>query len=76
MAEQVEKKAPKKGGFFSKVSPYFREIKSEGKKVVWPNRKQTLNNSVVVLVVVGSVGVFIWILDWILTLIRGFILGF
>ena len=47
MAEQVEKKTPekakpakKKGGFLKKASRFFKDLKSEVKKVVWPTRKQ------------------------------------
>ena len=62
---KVEKKAKKdeKPGFFQRVARWFREMKSELKKVVWPTPKQTINNTVIVIVCVIVVGIFIWIFD-------------
>lgn len=36
----------------NKVSRYFRDLKSEFKKVVWPSKKQVFNNTLVVLVTI------------------------
>lgn len=47
-----------------RISKFFREIKSELKKVVWPSRSQMINNTAMVLVCVLIVGVFIWAFDW------------
>lgn len=55
--------AEKKNGFFKRVAKYFREMKSELKKVVWPTKKQLINNTVVVVLCSIVVGVFIWIFD-------------
>ena len=54
----------KKPSFFSKVGRYFRDLKSEFKKIVWPSKKQIINNTVVVLICMAITGVAIWILDW------------
>lgn len=85
MAEQNEKKAlnkaqkakpaNKKDGFLKKASRFFRDLRSEMKKVVWPTKKQVLNNTGVAFIMMGSVGVVIWVLDWVLTVVRGFVLG-
>ena len=40
-------------------------MKSELKKVQWPTRKQTINNTLIVIACVIVVGVFIWIFDYI-----------
>lgn len=48
---------------YSKVAKFFRELKSELKKVVWPTWAQVLKNSLTVVVCVLVVGVFIWIFD-------------
>ena len=45
------------------VRRYFRELRSELKKVVWPTAKQVAKNTLVVLACVIIVGVFIWIFD-------------
>lgn len=42
---------------------YFREARSEFKKVVWPSRKQVFNNTVVVLTTIVVSGLAIWGLD-------------
>ena len=70
MADKTEKKpgfvAKAKAavkGFCARVAKFFRDTKSELKKVVWPTGKQTLNNTLIVIACVVFVGVFIWIFD-------------
>ena len=46
-----------------RTTRWFREMKSELKKVVWPTRKQTLNNVIVAVVVMVIAGVVIWAFD-------------
>lgn len=48
---------------FSKVGKFLKEVKAELKKVVWPTKKQVINNSLIVLATVLIIGVVIWILD-------------
>lgn len=43
---------------------FFREYKSEIKKVVWPGPKSVVKNTVIVLVMCLIVGAFIWLLDF------------
>ena len=50
---------------WGKIAKYFRELKSELKKVVWPTPKQVLKNAVIVLACVVVVGVFIWLFDFV-----------
>lgn len=45
------------------VGTYFRELKSELKKVVWPSGKQVRNNTMIVIVAVILVGVLVALLD-------------
>ena len=45
------------------VCRYFRELRSELKKVVWPTPKQVAKNTLVVIACVLVVGVFIWLFD-------------
>ena len=47
------------------ICRYFRELKSELKKVVWPTPKQVLKNTLIVIVCVLVVGVFIWLFDYV-----------
>jgi len=65
MAEN--EKAQKKENFFvrtaNRLGKWFREMKSELKKVVWPSKKQVVNNVLVTLACVLIVGIFIWVFD-------------
>ena len=45
---------------------FTKEARTELRKVVWPTRKETLNTTALVIVVVAIVGVLLWILDGIL----------
>lgn len=73
MAEQekntpAEKKAEKpvkakKPSVFARMGKWFRELKGECKKIVWPTRQQTTNNTAVVLATCVIIGVFLWVLD-------------
>ena len=47
------------------ICRYFRELRSELKKVVWPTPKQVLKNALIVLACVIVVGVFIWLFDFV-----------
>jgi len=42
---------------------WFREMRSELKKVVWPTPKQIVNNTFVALTVMACAAVLIWALD-------------
>ena len=48
---------------WGKICKYFRELKSELKKVVWPTPKQVAKNTLIVVCCVLAVGVFIWLFD-------------
>lgn len=61
--EKKTKTADKKPGFFSRLTKWFRELRSELKKVQWPTRKQTVNNTLIVIACVIAVGIFIWVFD-------------
>ena len=61
-----EKKANKPAGkpsIFARLAKWVRELKSELKKVQWPSKKQTVNNTLVVIACVLIVGVCIWVFD-------------
>ena len=66
------KKDDAKPGFFKRVGKWFREMKSELKKVVWPNRKQLINNTIVSVVVMLISALGVWGFDQIAgLLVRG-----
>ena len=45
------------------IVKYFKDARSEFKKVVWPSRKQVFNNTVVVIICMVVSGLAIWALD-------------
>ena len=68
--QAVKKGAPaqvvKKGEELStwgKVKKWFRDMKGELKKVIWPTKKQVVNNTLVALVVMLVAAVCIWGFD-------------
>lgn len=67
--KQAEKPAKvKKPSLFARMGKWFRELKSEIRKIVWPTRQQTINNTAVVIAAIFIIGVFIWVLDAVLNL--------
>ena len=48
----------------SKVAKFFREMRSEQRKVVWPTKEQVLKNALLVAGCVLVVGLFIWLFDF------------
>ena len=60
---------------WSKTKKFFRELRSELKKVVWPTPQQVLKNAVIVCGCVLVVGVFIWLFDFVAGIGIGALLG-
>ena len=50
---------------WGRICKYFREHRSELKKVVWPTPKQLLKNAAIVGCCGIAVGVFIWVFDFV-----------
>ena len=57
------KKDDKKPGLFKRIGKWFREMKSELKKVIWPTPKQLSKNTAVSLVVMVASAIVIWGFD-------------
>lgn len=47
------------------VSKYLQETKSELKKVTWPTKKQTINDTLLVLAMSVAMATFIAVLDYV-----------
>lgn len=69
MADATAQK--KKSG--NRVVRFFKEVKSEMKKVVWPSKKQVINNTLIVIAAVVLIGVVIWALDMLFSFGLGFL---
>jgi len=48
----------------NRIAKWFREMRSELKKVVWPTPKQVVNNTFIALTVMSVAAVLIWALDF------------
>jgi len=74
-AVQAKKDKTNKPGFFARVGKWFRDMKSELKKVQWPTRKQTVNNTLIVIACVIVVGIFIALFDFVAGEAIGLLIG-
>ena len=57
------KKENKKLGFGKRVAKWFREMKAELKKVVWPSKSTVIKNTSVALAVMAVAAIAIWGFD-------------
>ena len=64
-ADKAKKDKQSKPGIFARASKWLHELKVELKKVQWPTKKQTINNTMIVIACVLVVGLFIWGFDFI-----------
>ena len=60
-----------------RLSPaqFFSQVRAEGRKIVWPSRKETWITSVMVFIMVIIASIFFWIVDTGLGFASRFILG-
>lgn len=58
----------------NKITAYFTEAFAELQKVSWPTRKQTINYSIVVIVISLAVAIFFGLLDFAFTWLLGIII--
>ena len=74
---KAKKKPDKKPFFLVRIAKgfarWFRELKGEAKKVVWPTGKQVVNNTIIVIIAVLLVAAYVGILDVAFGTIRDFI---
>lgn len=68
MAETGKKKA----GLFE----FFRQVRSEMKKVTWPTRQETSVSTLAVFVMVFLASMFLYFADQIIAVVIRFIMGF
>lgn len=47
------------------ISKSFKETRAEVKKVTWPNRKELLHNTEVVVTSIILVGAVLWVVDFV-----------
>ena len=74
--DYLEAKASKdKKTIGQRIVLFFRDNKSEVKKIVWPNWRDVLKNTVTVLVMCAIIGALIWAIDFGLGSLLKLILG-
>ena len=56
MTDQKEK-------FNKRVGKFFKEIRVEMKKVIWPTKQQLINNTLMVFAACLFIGVIVWVAD-------------
>ena len=55
---------------------FFREVRQETSKVTWPTRKETIQTTIMVFIMVALIAVFFLVVDWVLGSLVKSILGF
>jgi len=65
------KPAVKKSGFVQ----YFKDVRSELRKISWASRNETLVSTVFVFLMVVVAAIFFFLVDWLLRNAVGYILG-
>ena len=68
-SDKKEKQQNKATQLWSSIKAWFRGMKSELKKVVWPSRKTTTKNVLVAVTVMVASGIVIWAFDQVAMLI-------
>lgn len=63
--KKPSKFSPKKVG--KAIAKFFKDLRGETKKIVWPGRKMVIKSTGVVLAAILVVGAGIWILDFALS---------
>ena len=59
----MPKNAKKKVKDAKEQKHFFKDVRAELKKVIWPTPKQLLNNTAAVIVIVIMVGIIVFVLD-------------
>lgn len=75
VADYIECQAKGQLTIPKRIVRFFREYKSEIKKIVWPGPRAVVKNTVVVLIMCLIIGAFIWLLDYGLGSLLDLILG-
>lgn len=57
-----------------RVKTYFKGVKAEMKKVIWPTKKELVNYTGVVVLISAIVGLVVWLLDTVILRILSLII--
>ncbi len=56
------------GSRFEQIKQFYRDVKTEMKKVSWPTRQEVYSTTLVVLIAVFFFGFFLWGIDVLISL--------
>lgn len=62
---------PSRPNIFVRLGSYFRDVRSEMKRVVWPGRPEVLNSSLVVITALVFFSLFIALTDFVVIRVLG-----
>jgi len=51
-------------GRIADTTKFMREVQMEAKKVTWPERKETIQATIMVFVMVVLISIFLYLVDW------------
>ncbi len=60
---------------FTKVAQFIKDVQLEMGKVTWPTRDELIASTTIVLVVSLALSVFIFAVDFVLSLVRRFVMS-
>ncbi|MGB9607951.1 MAG: preprotein translocase subunit SecE [bacterium] len=69
------KQSRKKPGLIRRLSNFFREVRAELKKVIWPSREEVAKYTAVVLFMIAVLGAFIALVDQLVARLTKWLLG-
>ncbi|HHY38402.1 MAG TPA: preprotein translocase subunit SecE [Clostridia bacterium] len=58
----------------ARISKFFREVRAEMRKVIWPTRRETMIYTSIVVLSIVAVGAAVWAIDTVFALGIGLIL--
>jgi len=74
--EETRPRQQAEASLLQKISVFWREFKTEMKKVTWPGRKETVSSTAVVIVTVLVIVLFLGLVDYALGRIVYTVLNF
>ena len=71
----AKKKSDQKEKKENRILRYFKEVRAEIKRVVWPSQRTTLNLTGIVLAVTTGMSLALGLVDWVFTKLFGLLIG-
>jgi preprotein translocase subunit SecE len=71
----VKKQAAKNENRENRFVRYFKDVRAEVNRVVWPTRRAAMNLTGIVLAVMFTMSLALGLVDWVFTRLFGLIVG-